>query len=92
MRRRLTVDAADRELIEVARLVLFVPADENDETLAGRDDVALLKAGIAHCPVGGFLFLLIRGGIKACVRAFATNSSERGALFHASLPLFTRES
>jgi hypothetical protein len=77
---------------EVARLVLFIAADENDETLAGCNDIALLKARIVHCAVCRFLFLLIRRWRNQVLRSRIGDKFLRtpASFLDALLPLFTR--
>lgn len=72
--------------------MLFVAANEDDETLAGCNDVAWLKAGIVHCTVRGFLFLPIWRWWNRGLRSSICDKflGAQASFLHALLPLLTR--
>src|SRR5258708_595755 len=80
---------------EVARLMLFAFApDEDNEALAGCNDVASLKAGVVHGPLVCSFGVLLIGWRRVCrPRTRVRDEFLRPAtgVLHALLPLPTRK-
>jgi hypothetical protein len=71
----------------------FVPADEDDEAVAGGDDIAFAEQGVVHGPVRSFRVLLSglyrRSWLRAAVRDKLLRAATR--FLNALSPLFLRE-
>ena len=87
--------ARRRDWDEVTRLTLFAAApDEDQEALAGCNDIAALKAWVVHRPlIRSFGVLLVGWQRIRCLRTRVRNEflGSAAGVLHALLPLPTRK-